>query len=247
MLYNSGKEKYAGFGQLYLLSTEGGVPKKFDIKGIQAAQDPFFSFDGNSFVFVGISGARTQTSGNDSSRAYHAVMSVCTVDILNLKLKTVVSHPQTHSDGAYVYDAPSCSPDLSLITFQHNGSDGTGGIEVVDSKGKFLFRYPKEPWDPIPYWRPRFSPDGAHILCYSPSFSDSTPDTIYMIDIRKGKKKKIAEGANPTFVEQGKAIVFEQAAGHSSAGAKPDLYYMKLGPSCPPPKKIIANGSQPSD
>jgi Tol biopolymer transport system component len=246
VLYHSGKDKYAGFGQLYLLSTEGGVPKKFDIKGIQAAQDPFFSFDGNSFVFVGISNTRIQPPGGDVPKA-HATMSICTVDLLNLKLKTVVSNPVTQVDGNYVYDAPSCSPDFSLISFQHNSGDGSGGFEVVDSRGKFLFRYPKEPWDPAPYWRPRFSPDGTHVLCYTPSTSESSPDTVYMVDIKKGKKKKVIEGANPTFVEGGKAIVFEMGNGHWSTGAKPDLFYMKLGPNCSPPKKIISNGSQPSD
>ena len=247
VLYHSGKDKYTGFGQLYLLSTEGGVPKKFDIKGIQAAQDPFFSFDGNSFVFVGVSNTKIQVPGGDTPKA-HATMSVCTVDLLNLKLKTIVSNPFTQVDGSYVYDAPSCSPDFSLITFQHNGNDGSVGLEVVDSRGKFVFRYPKEPWDPMPYWRPRFSPDGTHILCYAPSSSEPGGDTIYLVDIKKGKKKKVAEGANPTFVEGGRAIVFEQATGHPNAGnAKPDLFYMKLGPNCAPPKRIITNGSQPSD
>ena len=245
VLYHSGKEKHMGFGQLYLLATEGGVPKKFDIKGIQAGQDPFFSFDGNSFVFVGISNTKAQGATGESLRAAQATISVCAVDLLNLKLKTVVSHAHAQLDGNSVYDAPSCSPDFSLITFQHNGSDGSGGFEVVDSRGKFVFRYPREPWDPTPYWRPRFSPDGAHILCYAPA-SESGQDAIYLVDIRKGKKRKIAEGANPTFVEGGKAIVFEQAAGHLN-GAKSDLFYMKLGPNCGPPKRIIANGSQPSD
>jgi len=246
VLYHSGKDKHTAFGQLYLLSTEGGVPKKFDIKGIQAGQDPFFSFDGNSFVFVGISNTKAPGAGGDSSRAAHATISVCAVDLLNLKLKTVVSHPLAQPDGNSVYDSPSCSPDSSLIAFQHTGSDGSGGFEVVDPRGKFIFRYPKEPWDPTPYGRPRFSPDGAHILCYAPS-PESGTDTIYLVDMRKGKRRKIAEGANPTFAEGGKAIVFEQPTGHSNGGARSDLFYMKLGPNCGPPKKIIANGSQPSD
>ena len=245
VLYHSGKDKYTGFGQLYLLSTDGGIPKKFDIKGIQGAQDPFFSFDGDSFVFVGISNTRTYTS-SDGSRTY-ATMSVCAVDLPNLKLRTVASHPNAQLDAGYVYDAPSCSPDMSLVAFQHAGGDIMGGFEVVDGKGKIVFKYPKESSDQIPYLRPRFSADGTHVLCYVPSISESTADSIYIVDLKKGKKRRIADGANPTFVEGGKAIVFEQGGTHWSNGVKPDLWYMKLGPNCGGPKKIITNGSQPSD
>ncbi|HEY3277686.1 MAG TPA: hypothetical protein VGJ94_13795 [Syntrophorhabdaceae bacterium] len=241
VLYHSGKDRLTGYGQLYLLSTAGGPPKKFDIKDVQGAQDPTFSFDGNAFVFVGLSGARLGDNGKMT-----ATMSVSTVDLLNLKFRTIVSHPSTLLENGYVYDAPFLSPDQTLVAYQHAVSDLAGGFEIVDMKGKSLFRYPKDPTDGTPYRRPRFSPDGTHILCFSPAMPEGSMDTVYLVDIKKGKKRKIVEGANPTFVEGGKAIVFEQAASHWSNGIKSDLWYTRLGPGCVP-KKVISNASQPSD
>ena len=242
VLYYSGKDKPNDWGQLYLQAVKGGGRKKFDIKGIQAAQDPSFSFDGNSFVFVGLGNMKAPAEGAKAN----ATMSVISIDILNMTGRTILSYPNIQSDGGYVYDAPAYSPDGSLIAFQHN-SETTNGFEVVDMKGKAVFRFPKEPTDHTVYRRPRFSPDGVHVLCYSPSTSEGTIDTIYLVDTKKGKKRKIAEGANPTFVEGGKAIIYEQWSNHWSNGTRPDLWYLRLGaPGCTP-KKIIPNASQPSD
>ena len=241
VIYHSGKDKLTGFGQLYLLPTEGGAPKKFDIKGIHAGQDPSFSFNGDSFVFVALSNVKTQ---GDTSRT-HATASILEVDLVNLKHRTIVSSPNVPLDQGFVYDAPSYSPDQAEVVFQHSGNGG--GCEIVDMKGKSLFRFPKEPPDTTACWRPRFSPDGTHILCFAPSTSEGATDTIYLVDIKRGKKKKLTEGANPTFVEGGKAIVFEQWTNRmSNTGTRADLWYMKLGPACVS-KKIISNGSQPSD
>ena len=242
VIYHSRNDKVTGFGQLYLLAAEGGAPKRFDIRGIAAAQDPSFSSDGNSFVFVGLSNVKAQASG-DISRT-HATVAILEVDLVNLKHRTIVSLPNVQIDQGYVYDAPSFSPDQTQVVFQRSGSDS--GFEIIDMKGKPLFRYPKDPSDATPCGRPRFSSDGTHILCFSPSTPEAATDTIYLVDIRKGKKRKLGEGANPTFVEGGRAIVFEQGTNHGNPGAKTDLWYMKLGPSCPA-RKIVSNGSQPSD
>ncbi len=244
VVYCSGKDRLTGYGNLYLLSTAGGPPKKFDIKDMHGAQDPSFSFDGNWFVFVGLANPRTHGLG-DGARV-SATMSVSMVDLLNLKLRTVLTQQNVQLDGGYVYDSPSYSPDQTLVAFQHGSADVSGGFEIVDMKGKSLFRYPKDPTDPTPYWRPRFSPEGTHILCYSPSTAEGAPDIVYMVDIKKGKKRKIAEGANPTFVEGGRAIVFEQCSSRVNNGTKSDLWYMRLMPGYAP-RKIVSNGSQPSD
>jgi Tol biopolymer transport system component len=244
VIYHSGKDRLTGYGQLYLLSTSGGAAKKFDIKDIQMAQDPSFSFDGNGFVFVGLANARSQGLG-DNARVT-ATMSISMVDLVNMKFRTVMSHPNTQLENGYIYDAPAFSPDQTLVVFQHSASDVSGGFEIVDLKGKSLFHYPKDPMDATPYWRPRFSADGTHILCFSPSTTEGAPDMVYTVDIRKGKKRRITEGANPTFVEGGRAIVFEQYTNHWSNGTKPDLWYLKLGPGGFA-RKIISNGSQPSD
>ena len=241
VVYHSGSDKLTGFGQIYLLPTEGGAPKRFDLKGIHAGQDPSFSFNGDSFVFVGLSNAKTQ---GEASRA-HATVSIVEVDLVNLKHRAILSSPNVPVDQGLLYDAPSYSPDQTQVVFRRNERNDSCS-EVIDMKGKTVFRFPKEPSDTTACWRPRFSPDGTHILCFAPSTSEGTTDTIYLVDIKKGKKKKIAEGANPTFVEGGKAIVFEQSANHvSSAGTKADLWYLKLG-SGGSMKKIISNGSQPS-
>ncbi len=245
VVYNSGKDRLTGFGHLYLMSTDGGAAKRFDIKGVHAAQDPSFSFDGNSFIFVGLSNVKAQGLG-DMSRV-HATVSISSVDLLNLKLRTIMTYPNALLETGYIYDAPSYSPDQTLVAFQHSAGDVSGGFEVVDLKGKPLFHYPKDFSDGTPYWRPRFSSDGMHILCYSPSISEATTDTVYLVDMKKGKKRKIVEGINPTFVDGGKAIVFEQGSNHGNPGGKSDLWYMKLGPVCGTPKKIISNASQPSD
>ncbi len=44
-----------GFGQIYLVETAGGEPRRMKFDGILAAEHPAFSPDGKSLVFVGLS------------------------------------------------------------------------------------------------------------------------------------------------------------------------------------------------
>jgi len=135
---------------------------------------------------------------------------------------------------------PSFSPDGRLIAYQHSGSDVSGGFSVIELTGKTVFRFPKSGSDPTPYWRPQFSPDGKQILCYSPATSEDKIDTIFMIDMKTGLKRRIIEGSNPAFVDSGRSIVFERWLDKWSpeGNAKSDLWYLELKDGARP-RKIL--------
>jgi hypothetical protein len=68
------------------------------------------------------------------------------------------------------------------------------------------------------------------------------------VDIDSGTKQRVAEGLWPTFVDNGRAIVYERWNVHSierSKSSKSDLWLLELREGAQP-KKIIANAASPA-
>jgi hypothetical protein len=75
--------------------------------------------------------------------------------------------------------------------------------------------------------------------------SESSEDTIFLIDWKTGKTLEIATGANPVFVRSGSAIVFERWANRWSDKASSNLWILELKPGVEP-RRIITNVSEPA-
>jgi len=243
--YTSGNDELTGFGHIYRISSSGGKPKKLALKSMTGSEHAHFSPDGKSLVFIGMSDVKVKKKeGYDMT---YATMSLSIVELNTGKIKKIVSTPNAFLDAGYIYSNPSFSPDGTLIAYQHSGSDVSGGFSVIDLKGKTVFHFPKKSTDPTPYWRPIFTADGKNILCYSPATNEKETDSIYLINLSTGAKKKITEGTNPTFVDNGKAIIFERWVNKwdPEGEAKSELWYLELKEGAKP-RKIIQNASQPS-
>jgi Tol biopolymer transport system component len=238
------------FKQLYLLPSSGGTAKPLRPKGIGAAWDPSFSPDGKSLLFVGMSKHRIEK--RDGYELSYATVSVSLMDLETGRVRQIVSHPNTFLDAGSVYANPSFSPDGQMIAYQHSGSDVSGGFSVVNRHGKSVFMFPQDPQNSDPYWRPQFFPDGKEILCYSPRTSwgggsvESQRDNIYQVNMSTRQANRIAGGCNPTFVDGGKAIIYEGwPPGPREIGSKPDLWRLDLAPGAQP-RKILTDAAQPA-
>ena len=231
-----------GFGQIYLVETAGGEPRRMKFDGILAAEQPAFSPDGKSLVFVGLSEVKKQ--GKDDEAQVFATMSVSIADIPSGKTRTVLRHKNSLLDAGYIYSHPAFSPDGQGVLWQQSGSDVSGGFQIVDLKGKALFRFPSKGEDPMPYWGPSLALDGQTVLCYSPATSDTTDDTIYFVDRKTGKMAEVTTGAGPVFVRNGAAIVFERWTNRWTEKASSNLWILELKPGASP-RRIITDASEP--
>ena len=243
--FTSGNNERTGFGNVYFISAAGGTPTKPELKGMSGSEHANFSPDGKSLIFAGMSDVKVKK--NEGYDTTSATMSISTVEIKTGKIKNIKSTKDVLLDTGYIYSSPSFSPDGRLIAYQQSGSDVSGGFSIIDLKGKTNFSFPKKSTDPTPYWRPLFSPDGRKVLCYSPATSESGSDSIYLIGLPAGAKKKIAEGTNPAFVNGGNAIVFERWINKWDAEgkAKSDVWYLELKEG-KRPKRIVRNASRPT-
>jgi dipeptidyl aminopeptidase/acylaminoacyl peptidase len=232
-----------GFGQIYLVETVGGEPRRMNFEGILAAEHPSFSPDGKSIVFVGLSEVRKQ--GKEDEAQVFATMSVSVADIQTGKTRAILRHKNAMLDAGYIYSHPVFSPDGQWILWQQSGSDVSGGFAITDLKGKTLFRFPSQGKDPTPYWRARLALDGQTVLCYSPATSDASDDTIYVVDRKTGKMLEVTTGANPAFVRNGSAIVFERWTNRWTEKASSNLWILELKPGASP-RRIITDASEPA-
>jgi len=232
-----------GFGQIYLVETAGGEPRKMKFDGILAAEHPAFSPDGKRLVFVGLSEVKKQ--GKEDEAQVFATMSVSIADIRTGKTQAVLRHKNAMLDAGYIYSNPAFSPDGQWILWQHSGSDVSGGLAITDLKGKTLFRFPPKGEDPTPYWGPSLALDGQTVLCYSPATSDTTDDTIYVVDRKTGKMVEVTTGVSPAFVRNGTAIVFERWVNRWSDKASSNLWILELKPGASP-RRIITDASEPA-
>ena len=232
-----------GFGQIYLVETAGGEPSRLKFEGVFAAEHPAFSPDGKSLVFVGLSEVRKQ--GKEDDAQVFATMSVSIADIQTGKTRAVLRHKNSMLDAGYIYSNPAFSPDGQWILWQQSGSDVSGGFAITDLKGKTLFRFPSKGEDPMPYWGPSLATDGQTVLCYSPATSDTTEDTIYVVDRKTGKMAEVTTGASPAFVRNGTAIVFERWTNRWTEKASSNLWILELKPGASP-RRIITDASEPA-
>ena len=232
-----------GFGQIYLVETAGGEPRRMKFDGILAAEQPAFSPDGKSLVFVGLSEVKKQ--GKDDEAQVFATMSVSIAYIQTGKTQAVLRHKNAMLDAGYIYSNPAFSPDGQLILWQQSGSDVSGGLAITDLKGKTLFRLPPKGEDPTPYWGPSLALDGQTVLCYTPATSDASDDTIYMVDRKSGKMVEVTTGASPAFVREGGAIVFERWTNRWTDKASSNLWILELKPGASP-RRIITDASEPA-
>jgi len=150
-----------GFGQIYLVETAGGEPRRLKLEGTLAAEHPAFSPDGKSLIFVGLSEVRKQ--GKEDEAQVFATMSVSIADIQTGKTRAVLRHKNAMLDAGYIYSHPAFSPDGQWILWQQSGSDVSGGFAITDLKGKTLFRFPPKGEDPTPYWGPSLALDGQTV------------------------------------------------------------------------------------
>ncbi|MBE0557247.1 MAG: PD40 domain-containing protein, partial [Proteobacteria bacterium] len=232
-----------GFGQIYLVDMAGGEPKRLRFEGILAAEHPSFSPDGKRLVFVGLSEVRKEGKGEDGH--VHATMSVSIGDIHSGRTRTVLRRENVMLDVGYVYSNPVFSPDGQWILWQQSGSDVSGGFAVTDLKGRTDFRFPPRDTDSTPYWNPSLALDGQTVLCYSPATSDASDDMIHAVDRKTGKSVEVTVGANPVFVRNGTAIVFERWTNRWSDKASSDLWILDLKPGASP-RRLITDASEPA-
>jgi len=97
-----------GFGQIYLVETAGGEPRRLKFEGVLAAERPAFSPDGKSLVFVGLS--EVKKKGKDDEAQIFATMSVSIADIQSGKTRAVLRHKNAMLDAGYIYSHPAFSP-----------------------------------------------------------------------------------------------------------------------------------------
>ena len=244
--YYSGRGEETGFGQIFLIPATGGLVQQFRHPEVQGGEHPAFSPDGKSLLFVGLSDLKVnQKKGSEMPLA---TMSLTLADLGSGAVRRLISHPNTNLDTGYIYSNPAFSPDGRLIAYQESGSDVSGGFVVIDLQGKRLFRFPKNSRDATPYWRPQFSSDGQEILCYSPATDSGKEDIIYLVRLASGQKTAVTLGSKPTYVDHGKAMVYERRARErwgSGAAAKADLWRLELKPGASP-KMIIADAAEPA-
>ncbi|MFZ5452372.1 MAG: TolB family protein [Thermodesulfobacteriota bacterium] len=246
LAYVSGREAQSGYGRIFLMSSGGGRARLFLPLGLEGGEHPAFSADGKSLVFVGLAGLQVKKEGG--SELSFATMSVSIADVKGIAVRQVVSSPNTMLDTGYRYSNPAFSPNGKLLAYQESGSDVSGGFVVINLKGEKVFSFPPDPQDATPYWRPQFSRDGQKILCYSPATSAEEVDTVHLVDLATGKETEVTEGSKPTWVDQGRAIVFERwpkerwaVTGKVTA----DLWRLELAPGAQA-QKIITDGQEPA-
>ena len=154
-----------GFGQIYLVETAGGEPRRMKFDGILAAEHPAFSPDGKSLVFVGLSEVRKQ--GKEDEAQVFATMSVSIADIQTGKTRAVLRHKNAMLDAGYIYSNPAFSPDGQSILWQQSGSDVSGGFADHGPEGKDPVPVPPEGGGPHALLGPEPCPrraDGAVLL-----------------------------------------------------------------------------------
>jgi Tol biopolymer transport system component len=241
--FASGVDEETGFGQIYFMEVKGGAPKKFALRGLQGAEYPAFSPDGESLIFVGLSNMKSHGFLDES--VTFGTVSLNVIDLIGLKWRTIATRTDEVLDGGHAFAGPSFSPDGKSIVYYEDSPDLSGGFEIVDLAGKVLASFPSQASDTTPYWRPQINRDGTRVLCFTPAGHNSSDGpAIYLVNPSKAAKRKIAEGTNPTFIGRGKSIVYEYPSKEPGGGPRADLWLLELAPGAQP-RKIVRNGAQP--
>jgi Tol biopolymer transport system component len=238
------KIAYSDMKDIYLISTSGGAPVKCNLPGLKGADYPFFSSDGSKLLFLGKMKAGAGAAKNKELEMEKTSISMLDLNSGQVKNIIVTENPADFSP----YDSPSLSPRGNLIAVQDGATDVSGGFSILNENGKSFFHFPPGAGDDTPYWRPLFSADGKKILCFSPATNVKGSDIIYLVDIDSATKTRVAEGLWPTFVDNGRAIVYERWNVHSverNKSSKSDLWLLELREGAQP-KKIIADAASPT-
>ncbi len=244
IVYHSGLVEGSGSGQIFLIPATGGMVKQFRHPEVQGAEQPCFTPDGKQLLFVEVSDLKLKK--NRGSEYGFATISLSLADLAGGKVRRIISHHNTNLDMGYAYSHPAIAGDGRLIAYQQS-SGFSVGFAVIDLQGKSLYRFPKKTREALPYLRPQFSPDGREMLCWSPDV-DKNKDVIYLVNLATGKQTPLALGSNPTYVDHGKAIVYQRWAKERRTSAtmtEPDLWRLDLKAGATP-KMISADAAEPA-
>jgi hypothetical protein len=229
-----------------LVSTAGGPVRSLNIPGIHDSWGPAFTPDaGKLAVVTRFNVKKRLVEGETQEYATHAVS---LVDLNSGKIRHVLKTPNHFIEAGDLYDRLAVSPDGRLIACQESGTDVSGGFVVLNLEGKRVLRFPQDPQDYHPYWRPTFSPDGRQMLCFSMAITGGEKTFIYLVDLKTLKAVRVAEGYYPTFVDGGKAIVFErwtETGGTGKEATKIDLWRQDFTPGSKP-RLILENAEKPA-
>jgi Tol biopolymer transport system component len=228
---------------LMRVPTAGGPAQPVVFQGVQQGWSASFSADGKQLVFAGLTNQRQIKKGEMTV----ADVFLAVGDLATGQVRLITKTPKHNLDVGYLYENPAMSPDGRTIAYQESGSDVSGGWVLLDLTGKALKRFPPNPKDYTPYWRPQFTPDGKQILCYSPVTSEGQVNRILLVDLATLAPREVTRGLKPTFVEGGWAIVFERyrkGEGLSTERVPLDLWYLSL--SGGEPRKILENAQAPA-
>lgn len=232
-----------------LVPVGGGPVTTLRPAGIQEAWDPAFTPDGQGLLAVTRFKLRKVKGRNPMEDMEFATHAVSLVDLKSGKVRHIVQTPDQPLDFGECYAAPAMSADGRLVVYQDSFTDVSGGFHVVRLTGEEIFRYPPDPEkDYRPYWRPQFSPDGGRILCFSMPISEKERPWIYLVDLKGGQATRIAEGYYPTFVDGGRAMVFERwtpPVAIEVSVVKKDLMRLDLTPGAKP-RLILTNAEKPA-
>ncbi|MFZ2087025.1 MAG: hypothetical protein WAU47_00495 [Desulfobaccales bacterium] len=233
-------------GAIHLAPTGGGPVKTLKIPSISEAWSPAFTPDGKKLALVTRFNVRTRTvEGEKQEYATHAVS---LVDLDTGQVRHVVKTPNHFIEAGDLYTNLAVSPDCRFIAYQESGTDVSGGFVVRNLDGKKLLRYPKNPEDYNPFWRPTFSPDGSQMLCFSMATTGGEKTYIYLVNLKTLEARRLAEGYYPTFVDGGRAVVFERWTDTGLTGkdaTRIDLWRLDLTPDAEP-RLILENAEKPA-
>lgn len=234
-----GFDDQMGLSRIRVFPVDGGASSEVAMEGIHGATGPCFTADGLGLLAV--TASRLAHGPYDS---LIADMAVTRCDLESGQWRHVVVSPGVFVDAGRQYAAPACSADGRLVAIQESGSDVSGGFFVLDAAGRQIWRYPVQADDYRPYWRPQFSSDGRRILCFSPSTDEESVDSIYLVEMDSGVRRRVTDGANAVFVDAGVAIVFERA-GDCAEGEMTDLWRLDLRDDAVP-ERIVRDARNPA-
>jgi Tol biopolymer transport system component len=229
-----------------LVPSAGGPVQRLNLPGISEAWSPAFFPDGRRLALVTRFNVRTEVV--DGEKQEFATHAVSVVDRATGQIRHVVTTPDHFWDMGDIYTNLAVSPDGRLIAYQESGTDVSGGFVVVNLEGREVRRFPQDPEDYRPFWRPTFSPDGGRMLCFSMAITEGEKTYIHLVDLQTLKATRIAEGYYPTFVDGGRAIVFERWTETGRPGpdsVKIDLWRLDIAPGAKP-RLILKNAEKPA-